>query len=357
MADQMDSIDSTSSPSSTGSPSKKIIFSGVQPSGVLHLGNYLGAIKQFVALQNEGIDPESSSGRTECVFCIVDLHAITVPQDPEKLKKNILSVAAMYLACGLDPEKSTIFVQSTRPEHSELAWILNCYTYMGELSRMTQFKEKAAKQHEGVNAGLFDYPVLMAADILLYQTTDVPVGEDQKQHVELTRNLAERFNKKYSQTLIVPNILINKQNARIMGLDDPTQKMSKSASSPANYIALTDEAEAVREKIRRAVTDSGSEVRQSAEKPAISNLLNIFSGISGKSIPELEQEFAGKNYVDFKSALAEAIIEFLTPIQKKYQALMNKPEKLRGILDAGAKKLEPTAQKTLSDVKDKVGLG
>ena len=328
--------------------SKKIIFSGVQPSGVLHLGNYLGAIKQFVALQN---------ATDECVFCIVDLHAITVPQDPKKLQKNILSVAAMYLACGLDPEKSTIFVQSARPEHSELAWILNCHAYIGELSRMTQFKEKAAKQHEGVNVGLFSYPVLMAADILLYQTTDVPVGEDQKQHVELTRNLAERFNKKYPQTLIVPNILINKQNARIMGLDDPTQKMSKSASSPANYIALTDDAETIREKIKRAVTDSGSEVRQSAEKPAITNLLNIFSGVSGKSISELEQEFAGKSYVDFKSALAKAIIEFLTPIQKKYHELIDQPDRLRSILDEGAKKVKPLAQKTLSDVKSKIGLG
>jgi len=336
--------------------SKKRIFSGVQPSGVLHLGNYLGAIKQFVALQNEEIDPESSSGRTECVFCIVDLHAITVPQDPEKLKKNILSVAAMYLACGLDPEKSTIFVQSAHPEHSELAWILNCYTYMGELSRMTQFKEKAAKQSEGVNVGLFSYPVLMAADILLYQTTDVPVGEDQKQHVELTRNLAERFNKKYPQTFIVPNVQINRQNARIMGLDDPTQKMSKSASSPANYIALTDDAETIREKIKKAVTDSGSEIKAEASKPAISNLLNIFSGISGKSVPELEQEFAGKSYADFKGALAEAIISFLQPIQKKYHVLMDQPDRLRSILDEGAKKVKPVAQKTLSDVKSKIGL-
>jgi tryptophanyl-tRNA synthetase len=334
----------------------KRIFSGIQPSGVLHIGNYLGAIKQFVELQNE-VDPESSSGRTKCVFCIVDLHAITVPQKPEELKKNILSVAAMYLACGIDPEKSTIFVQSHRPEVTELSWILNCHTNMGELERMTQFKDKSGENRKSVSAGLFDYPVLMAADILLYQTTDVPVGEDQKQHVEITRDIAERVNNKYGQVFTVPNSMIKKETARIMGLDDPTKKMSKSATTPLNYITLTDDADTIRDKIKRAVTDSGSEIKDSAGKPAISNLLTIFSGISGKSISELEQEFEGKNYSDFKSALAEAIVDFLALIQKKYNDLMAEPEKLREILNAGAEKLKPIAQKTLNEVKEKIGLG
>ena len=309
----------------------------------------MGAIKQFVASQDEK--------HVERIFCIVDLHAITVPQDPKELKKNILSVAAMYLACGIDPEKSTIFVQSDRPEVCELAIILNCFANMGELERMTQFKDKSGENRARVSVGLFDYPVLMAADILLYQTTDVPVGEDQKQHVEITRDIAERVNNKYGQVFTVPNPQIKKETARIMGLDDPTKKMSKSASSALNYIALTDDAETTRDKVKRAVTDSGSEIKAEASKPAISNLLTIFSGVSGKSISELEQEFEGKNYSDFKSALAEAIIDFLAPIQKKYDELMADPDKLRAILDAGANCLEPIAKKTLSEVKSKIGLG
>ncbi|MDH4358798.1 MAG: tryptophan--tRNA ligase [Candidatus Berkelbacteria bacterium] len=326
----------------------KRIFSGIQPSGVVHIGNYLGAIKQFVELQNQD---------AECIYCIVDLHTITVPQDPEALKKNILSVAAIYLACGVDPEKSTIFVQSHRPEVAELSWILNCHTYMGELERMAQFKEKAGENRKSVSAGLFDYPVLMAADILLYRTTDVPVGEDQKQHIEITRDIAERINNKYGQVFTVPNPLIKKETARIMGLDDPKKKMAKSASTAFNYIALTDEPDVIRDKIKRAVTDSGSEIKAASDKPAISNLLTIFSGISGKSIAELEQEFEGKNYSEFKSDLAEAVVRFLTPIQKKYNELMSEPEKLREILNAGAKKLEPIAKKTLIEVKSKIGLG
>lgn len=326
----------------------KRIFSGIQPSGVLHLGNYLGAIKQFVELQKED---------TECIYCIVDLHAITVPQNPEELKKNVLSVAAMYLACGIDPEKSTIFVQSHRPEVTELSWILNCFTNIGELERMTQFKDKAAHNPAGVSVGLFDYPVLMAADILLYQTTDVPVGEDQKQHVEITRDIAERVNNKYGQVFTVPNPQIKKETARIMGLDDPTKKMAKSASSALNYIALTDDADTIRDKVKRAVTDSGSEIKAGADKPAISNLLTIFSGVSGKSIAELEQEFEGKNYSDFKTALAEAIIAFLAPIQEKYNELMKDPDKLREILSQGAEKIQPIATRTLTDVKSKIGLG
>ena len=253
----------------------KRIFSGIQPSGVLHIGNYLGAIKQWVEMQKE---------YDEAIFCVVDLHAISVPQDPKELQKNILSTAAWYLAAGIDSDKSAIFVQSSRPEHTELAWILNCLAKMGELSRMTQFKDKTVdKVAESVSVGLFDYPVLMASDILLYKATAVPVGDDQKQHVELTRDLAERFNSKYGGSFPIPEPVIQKENARIMGLDDPTKKMSKSASSPLNYIALSDSTDEIHNKIKRAVTDSDSEIKSGADKPAITNLLNIMSGISGKS--------------------------------------------------------------------------
>lgn len=324
----------------------KRVFSGIQPSGVLHIGNYIGAIKQFVELQNND----------ECIFCVVDLHAITVPQDPEELKKNILSVAAIYIACGIDPDKSVIFVQSDRPEHSELAVILNCFTSQGELQRMTQFKEKAENK-SNVSVGLFDYPVLMAADILLYQTTDVPIGDDQKQHLEITRNIAERLNNKYSDLFTVPNPIIKKSGARIMGLDDPRAKMSKSAESALNYIALTDDAETIRNKIKKAVTDSGSEIKSGADKPALSNLLTIYSEISGKTIEEIEKEFEGKQYGEFKDALSEEIIKFLAPIQEKYKSLMAEPEKLHQILADGAKKIEPQAKKTLKEVKTKIGLG
>jgi len=321
------------------------IFSGVQPSGIIHLGNYLGAIKQWVAFQGE-VD--------QSIFCIVDLHAIAVPQKKEELQKNILSVAALYLASGVDPKKSRIFVQSTRPEHAELTWILNCFVGMGELHRMTQYKEKTLQHQE--NVALFDYPVLMASDILLYQTTDVPVGEDQKQHLELTRDLAERFNKKYGPTFVVPRYVAKESSKRIMGLDDPSKKMSKSAASPNNYIAMTDTPEIVRQKIKKAVTDSGTEIKAAPNKPAISNLLNIFSEISGKSIPELEKEFKGKSYVEFKDALAKTLIEFLKPIQEKYHKILKDEKSLRKILDEGSEKIAPLAQKTLREVKEKIGL-
>ncbi len=323
----------------------KRVFSGVQPSGIIHLGNYLGAIKQWVAFQGE-VD--------QSIFCIVDLHAITVPQKKEELQKNILSVAALYLASGVDPKKSRIFVQSTRPEHAELTWILNCFVGMGELHRMTQYKEKTLQHQE--NVALFDYPVLMASDILLYQTTDVPVGEDQKQHLELTRDLAERFNKKYGPTFVVPRYVAKESSKRIMGLDDPSKKMSKSAASPNNYIAMTDTPEIVRQKIKKAVTDSGTEIKAAPNKPAISNLLNIFSEISGKSIPELEKEFKGKSYVEFKDALAKTLIEFLKPIQEKYHKILKDEKSLRKILDEGSEKIAPLAQKTLREVKEKIGL-
>jgi len=327
----------------------KKIFSGIQPSGVIHLGNYLGAIKQWVELQSQ-VD--------EAIFCVVDLHAITVPQDPEALKRNILSVAALYLAAGINPEKSIIFVQSTRPEHAELAWILNTVTKMGELSRMTQFKDKSQKETvESASVGLFDYPVLMAADILLYNTTAVPVGDDQKQHVELARDLAMRFNSKYGDTFVVPEPLIRKESARIMGLDDPTKKMSKSAGSSLSYLAVLDDAETISNKIKRAVTDSGNEIKAGSDKPAITNLLNIFSEVTDRSVVEIEADFEGKNYGDFKSSLSEAVVSYLSPIQKKYDEIINDETGLKKILADGSRRAGEIASGTLVNVKEKIGLG
>lgn len=337
----------------------KRIFSGIQPSGpsgILHLGNYLGAIKQWVELQN-GVDPESSSGRTQCVFCVVDLHAITVSQKSEELRRNILSVAAWYLAAGIDSKKSIIFVQSTRPEHTELAWILNCQTSMGELGRMTQFKDKAGANQERVSAGLFDYPVLMAADILLYRTNFVPVGEDQKQHVELARDLALRFNKKYGEVFTIPAPLIKKSSARVMGLDDPTKKMSKSAESALNYIALDNSPDEIRQKIKRAVTDSGNEIKTGPDKPALTNLLNIYSEITGKTIIALESEFKGRGYGEFKGALADELIDYLNPIQTKYEKIMADKASLVRILEDGSERAQAIASKTLSKAQKVIGLG
>lgn len=326
----------------------KRVFSGIQPSGVIHIGNYFGAIKQWVELQEE---------LNQHIFCIVDLHAITLSQEPEQLKKNILSTAALYLAAGINPKKSSIFIQSSRPEHSELAWILNCITKMGQLRRMTQFKEKTQKGgSENAGVGLFDYPVLMAADILLYQTTHVPVGEDQKQHVELARDLAGRFNSKYGQTFVLPEAVIKKSSSRIMGLDDPTGKMSKSALSNYNYIAMTDNENLIKEKIKRAVTDSGDQIKSGEGKPAITNLINIMSESSGLSVAKIEEKYAGKTYSQFKIDLAEALIEHLRPIQKKYQKFISDPNDLKTILNFGSQKIAPIAQKTLQEVKSKIGL-
>ena len=327
----------------------KRIFSGIQPSGNIHLGNYLGAIKQWVDLADQF---------DESIYCIVDLHAITVPQNPTEISRKILEVAALYLACGVDPSKSAIFVQSMRPEHTELSWILNCQAKMGELYRMTQFKDKSEKsENDNAGVGLFDYPVLMAADILLYDTTHVPVGEDQKQHVELTRDLAQRFNSKYGETFTIPEPVIKKETARIMGLDDPTKKMSKSASSPFNYIAMTDDADTIRNKFKKAVTDSGSEIKTGVNKPAVTNLLNIYSEVSGKTVAELEKEFAGKGYGEFKLQLAEAVIRYLEPIQKRYYELMKNEDNLKSILENGSEKIAKTAAGTLANVKNKLGLG
>lgn len=327
---------------------KEVVFSGVQPSGNIHIGNYLGAIEQWVDLQ--------SSGKYKSIFCIVDEHAITVPQKPEELRRKIKEVTMLYLAAGIDPQKSTVFIQSHVPEHAELAWLLNTITPFGDLQRMTQFKDKAGKQ-KSVTAGLFNYPVLMAADILLYQTDVVPVGEDQVQHVELTREIAKKFNRLYGDVFRVPNISLKKETKRIMGLDDPSKKMSKSAENPANYIALLDDPEIIRKKIKSAVTDSGTEIKYDpANKPALSNLLAIYSGFSKKPIKEIEKEYLGAGYAKFKKDLAEVIVENLEPLQKKYKELEKNPQKVEKILEAGAKDAKKIASQTLASAKNAMGL-
>jgi tryptophanyl-tRNA synthetase len=322
---------------------EKRIFSGIQPSGNLHIGNYLGAVKNWVKLQDE----------FESIFCVVDLHAITVFQNPEELKKKTIEVAKVYLASGINPEKSMIFIQSKVQEHAELAWILNTVAKVSELKKMTQFKDKAGKNIENVGMGLFDYPVLMAADILLYDTEKVPVGEDQVQHVELTRTLGKRFNGRFGETFVIPEPHITKEGMRIMGLDDPTKKMSKSAESEYNYIALADEADAIRKKIKKAVTDSGSEIKYQDDKPALKNLINIYSVFADISTKEVENKYAGKGYADFKNDLAEVIIESLKPIQEKMKALSD--EEVLKILQKGAEKVRPIAKAKLDEVKKKLG--
>jgi len=320
------------------------IFSGVQPTNNLHIGNYLGAIRNWVELQKEN----------ECIFCVVDLHALTVYQKPEVLRQNILNVAKTYLAAGVDPKKSIIFVQSDVKEHTELAWVLNTIAKIGELERMTQFKDKAKQHAENINMGLFGYPVLMAADILLYNTNMVPVGEDQKQHVELTRDLALRFNKLYGETFVVPEPLIRKGGARVMGLDDPSKKMSKSATSTSNYISLLDDPEVARKKIMRAVTDSGSEVKGGSDKPALENLLTIYSLLSGKTVKDIEKEYAGRGYGDFKKGLADIVVGFLSEFQKKFNAISD--DEVMKILEAGAKRANKLAAEKIKEVKNKIGL-
>lgn len=325
---------------------RQVVFSGIQPSGNLHIGNYLGAIKQFVELQNS----------CEAIFCVVDHHAITVPQRPEELRKNILDVAKVYLASGIDPEKSIIFIQSQVPAHTELGWILNTLTPLGELYRMIQFKDKTENktQKDGVLAGLLNYPSLMAADILLYNTTHVPIGEDQKQHVEFTRMIAEKFNNRFGETFVIPQALIQKETMRIMGLDDPAKKMSKSASSPNNYIALLDSPDDIRRKIKIAVTDSGKEIKYDKKsKPALSNLIDIYGAFSGMSISEIENKFKNSGYAEFKKYLGELLVDKLTPIQKKYAEL--KDDQMLAILKDGAKRADEIASKTLSAVKEKMG--
>ncbi|EOC99490.1 tryptophan--tRNA ligase [Caldisalinibacter kiritimatiensis] len=324
---------------------KKVIFSGVQPSGKVTIGNYLGAIKNWVSLQDD----------YDCYYCIVDLHAITVPQVPKDLRRNSLELLAQYIACGLDLEKNTMFIQSHVSAHAELAWILNCMTYMGQLNRMTQFKEKSKKNEANLNAGLFTYPVLMAADILLYQTDLVPVGEDQKQHLELARDLAERFNNRYSETFKVPEPYIAKVGARIMSLQDPTSKMSKSDENENSYILLTDTPDAIRRKVKRAVTDSLNRIKYCDEQPGIKNLLNIYSKITGESMEEIEQRYEGEGYAKFKKDLAEIIVEELRPIREKVEDLMKNKDYLEKVYMEGANKAERAAWKTLRKVYRKVG--
>ncbi len=324
----------------------KRVFSGVQPTGNIHLGNYLGALKQFVELQEDH----------QCIYCIVDLHAITVPQDPKELKEHILDVAALYLAVGIDPKKSIVFVQSDVPGHAELSWVLTCNSYTGELSRMTQFKDKS-KNKESAPTGLFTYPVLMAADILLYDTDVVPVGNDQKQHIELCRDLAIRVNGKYKDTFVVPDGRFLKAGARVMALDDPTKKMSKSAENIHSRISLLDDPAKIKKSIMKATTDSEGVVRYDVEnKPGISNLLTIYSVLSGVSIEALEKKYEGKGYGDFKKDLVEVTVEALAPIRQRYEEIRNS-QMLLDVLADGAKRADEIAQKTMKRVKDNFGLG
>ncbi len=324
----------------------KRVFSGVQPTGNIHLGNYLGALKQFVELQDDH----------ECIYCIVDMHAITVPQDPKALKEHILDVAALYLAVGVDPKKSIVFVQSDVSGHAELNWVLTCNSYTGELSRMKQFKDKS-KNKESAPTGLFTYPVLMAADILLYDTDVVPVGNDQKQHIELCRDIAGRINSKYPKTFVMPDGRFLKAGARIMALDDPTKKMSKSAENIHSRISLLDEPSKIKKSIMKATTDSEGVVRFDVEnKPGISNLLNIYSVLSGISIEDLEKQYEGKGYGDFKKDLVEVTVEALAPIKARYEEIRHSQE-LLDILAEGAVKADAIAQQTMKRVKKNFGLG
>ena len=324
---------------------KKRIFSGMQPSGMITLGNYLGALKNWTNLQDD----------YDSLYCIVDMHAITVRQDPVKLRKQARDLLTQYLAVGIDPEKNTIYYQSHVSQHAELGWILNCFTYMGELNRMTQFKDKAAKYADNINAGLYTYPVLMAADILLYQTDLVPVGEDQRQHLEITRDIAGRFNGIYGETFKIPEAYIGKVGARIMSLQEPTKKMSKSDENKNNTILLMDEPAVIMNKVKRAMTDSGSEIRHGEDKPGISNLLNIYCACTGKTIAEAEKEFDGAGYGAFKTAVGEAVVAELEPVQKRVKELEKNKDYLDQVIKNGAERAGKLAARTLTKVQKRVG--
>ena len=324
---------------------KKTRFSGMQPSGYVTLGNYLGALRNWTKLQDE----------YNCLYCIVDMHAITVRQDPVKLRQQARTLLMQYIAAGLDPEKNIIYYQSHVPQHAELSWVLNCFTYMGELNRMTQFKEKSQTHADNINAGLFTYPVLMAADILLYQTDLVPVGEDQRQHLEITRNIATRFNGIYGDVFKIPEAYIGKVGARVMALQDPTKKMSKSDENKNNSIALLDEPSVIMSKIKKAVTDSDNEIRYGEDKPGVSNLLNIYCAVTDKTIAEAEREFASSNYGQFKTAVGEAVVASLEPIQQKVRELEKNKDYIDGIIKTNAERAQAIARKTLSKVHRKVG--
>ena len=324
---------------------KPVIFSAIQPSGTITLGNYLGALKNWISLQDD----------YDCIYALADLHTITVRQDPATFRRHTLEAYALLLACGIDLNKSLFFIQSQVPAHAQLAWVLNCYTQFGELSRMTQFKDKSQKHPENVNAGLFTYPSLMAADILLYQADLVPVGADQKQHLELTRNIAERFNGLYSPTFVVPDAYIPKTGARIMSLQDPTRKMSKSDENANASIALLDKPEDIMRKFKRAVTDSEACVRYAEGKDGVNNLMGIYSCVTGRTYEEIEQEFAGKGYGDFKAAVGEAVVEHLRPIQERFSQLIQDKAYLEKCYTENAEKASRIAYRTLSKVMKKVG--
>jgi tryptophanyl-tRNA synthetase len=324
---------------------KKVIFSAIQPSGTITLGNYLGALKNWINLQDE----------FDCIYALADLHTITVRQDPAAFRRNTLEAYALLLACGIDPKKSIFFIQSHVPTHAQLAWVLDCYTQFGELQRMTQFKDKSAKHPENVNAGLFTYPPLMAADILLYQADLVPVGIDQKQHLELTRTIAERFNGIYGQTFTVPDGYIPKQGAKIMSLQDPTKKMSKSDENANGYIAMLDKPEDIMRKFKRAVTDSDACVRYAEGKDGVNNLMSIYSCVTGKTYEQIENEFAGKGYGDFKTAVGEAVVEHLRPIRERFDDYMKNRDYLEQCWTEGAEKAYSISIRTLRKVMKKIG--
>lgn len=326
---------------------KKRIFSGVQPSGNLTIGNYLGAIKNWIPMQDE----------FECLYCVVDLHTLTVRQKPAELRQRSLNLLALYMACGLDPQKSILYLQSHVSAHAELAWILNCYTYMGELNRMTQFKDKSVKHGDNINAGLFTYPVLMAADILLYQTELVPIGQDQKQHLEITRDIAERFNNIYGETFTIPEAYIPKIGAKIMSLQEPEKKMSKSDENENAYVFILDSEDTVIRKFKRAITDSEREIRYDEEKkPGVSNLISIYSSVTGKSFTDIEKEFEGRSYGDLKDVVGQSVAEMLKPIQQKYAEFSSNKDYLNSLLKENSEKAAYMARKTLSKVYRKVGL-
>jgi tryptophanyl-tRNA synthetase len=324
---------------------KKVIFSGAQPSGKLSIGNYIGALKNWVELQD----------LYECFYCVVDMHAITVRQDPAELRRRTLETLAIYMACGIDPEKVTLFVQSHVSAHAELSWVLGCYTMFGELSRMTQFKEKSKKYENNINAGLFTYPVLMAADILLYNADLVPVGIDQTQHIELARNIAQRFNQVYTPTFVVPEGYVTKAGAKIMSLQDPEKKMSKSDPNPNANVNILDSRDDIIKKFKRAVTDSEMSVKYDPSRPGIANLMSIYSVFTGKSYEEIEKEFDGKGYGEFKLAVGEACADTLAPVQERFNQLISDRAYLDSVMKDGAQKAARTAYKTLSKVYKKVG--
>ncbi|WOT05088.1 tryptophan--tRNA ligase [Shewanella youngdeokensis] len=328
---------------------KPVVFSGAQPSGELSIGNYMGALRQWVGLQDTH----------DCIYCVVDLHAITVRQDPAALREACLDTLAIYLACGIDPEKSTVFLQSQVPQHAQLSWALNCYAQMGELNRMTQFKDKSQKHANNINVGLFGYPVLMAADILLYQANEVPVGQDQKQHLELTRDIATRFNNAYGETFVVPEPFIPETGAKVMSLQDPQKKMSKSDENRNNVIGLLDEPKAIMKKVKKAMTD-GQEppvVRFDVdEKPGVSNLISLMSGCNGQSIADIEKAFEGKMYGHLKVATGEAVVDMLEPIQARYRELRADEDYLNAVFKAGAEKAKARAEETIKKVYEKIGM-